>query len=172
MKINVDDLSHPEVIALLEEHLRQMIAVTPAGSVHALDVDALKKPDITFWSVWDGPVLVGCGALKKLDRYHAEIKSMRTATAHQGKGIATRAVKSITDYGIRDLGLQRIFAEPYVTNPASARVLEKAGFTREGILRANVFKDGQVLDQFLYSYIADLSVRPLADAAGEAPDPA
>lgn len=64
----------------------------------------------------------------------------------------TRAVQHLTDYGIRDLTLCGIYAEPYVTNKASVRVLEKAGFQCEGTLRANVFKDGQVLNQYLYSY--------------------
>jgi RimJ/RimL family protein N-acetyltransferase len=71
-----------------------------------------------------------------------------------GRGIMTNAVINVVSYGIRDLKLHRISAEPYVTNPASARVLEKAGFGREGILRSNVYKNGKVLDQFLYSYIA------------------
>jgi RimJ/RimL family protein N-acetyltransferase len=65
----------------------------------------------------------------------------------------TQAVKSMTNYAIRNLKLHRIFAEPYTNNPASARVLEKAGFICEGMLRSNVFKDGKVLDQFLYSYV-------------------
>jgi RimJ/RimL family protein N-acetyltransferase len=70
-----------------------------------------------------------------------------------GKGIMTQAVKNIADYAICDLKMHRVFAEPYTTNPASARVLEKAGFSCEGILRSSVFKDGKVLDQYLYSYI-------------------
>ncbi len=67
----------------------------------------------------------------------------------------TQAVKQPTDYGIRALRLHRIYAEPYATNHASMRVLEKAGFQCEGTLRANAFKDGQVCDQYLYSTIAE-----------------
>jgi RimJ/RimL family protein N-acetyltransferase len=63
----------------------------------------------------------------------------------------TQAVKSLADYAIHDLKMHRIFSEPYNTNPASARVLEKAGFLCEGILRSSVFKDGKALDQYLYS---------------------
>lgn len=70
-----------------------------------------------------------------------------------GRGIMTSAVKSMVSYAVRELKLHRISAEPYVSNPASARVLEKAGFTREGILRSSVYKNGMVLDQFLYAYI-------------------
>jgi RimJ/RimL family protein N-acetyltransferase len=69
-----------------------------------------------------------------------------------GKGIMTHAVKSITAYAIHDLKLKRVFAEPFAGNSASARVLEKAGFQCEGLMRSNVYKDGKVLDQFLYSF--------------------
>ena len=95
MDIKIDDLSSPEVIGLLEEHLNNMIHVTPPGSVHALDIEALKKPEITFWSVWEGSILIGCGAIKELDPQHAEIKSMRTALSHLGKGVASHLLEYI-----------------------------------------------------------------------------
>lgn len=72
-----------------------------------------------------------------------------------GKGIMTRAVLAYRDYAIKTFNLNRIFAEPYMTNPASARVLEKAGFVREGVLKAHAFKDGKVLDQYMYSYVPE-----------------
>ena len=68
---------------------------SPPESVHALDLAALRKPDITFWSVWQGEELVGCGALKELNRLHGEIKSMRTASPHLRKGIASRLLAHI-----------------------------------------------------------------------------
>ena len=77
--IKVDDLAGPEVAELLNEHLKDMALHSPPESIHALDLEALRKPEITFWSVWEGSALVGCGALKKLDAQHAEIKSMRTS---------------------------------------------------------------------------------------------
>ncbi|MCP4748243.1 MAG: GNAT family N-acetyltransferase [Desulfobacteraceae bacterium] len=92
-------------------------------------------------------------------RYTAEM-GYWLAEPFWGKGIMTKAVKSLTAYAIRNLKLHRIFAEPYVTNPASAKVLEKAGFVCEGILRSNVYKDGKVLDQYIFSYIANASTRP------------
>ena len=95
MHIKIDDLSGAEVIDLLEEHLQHMINVTPPESVHALDIEDLKKPGITFWSVWKGSQLVGCGALKELDSQHAEIKSMRTASSHLGKGVASHLLEYI-----------------------------------------------------------------------------
>jgi putative acetyltransferase len=88
MQIRLDDLSGPEIRALLEEHLRHMAELSPPESVHALDLDALRKPEIAFWTVWSGSELLGCGALKALSATHGEIKSMRTASAHRGKGIA------------------------------------------------------------------------------------
>ncbi len=90
---------------------------------------------------------------KDVHRFTAEI-GYWLAEPFWGRGIMTRAVEVLVAYGIQDLGLHRIFAEPYTTNPASAIVLEKAGFIREGILRSSVFKDGKVLDQFMYSYVA------------------
>jgi putative acetyltransferase len=87
-RIIVDDLSGPQIAALLAEHLAEMHAISPACSVHALDLDALRGPDITFWSAWDGADLLGCGALKHLDVTHGEIKSMRTAANHTGRGVA------------------------------------------------------------------------------------
>jgi [ribosomal protein S5]-alanine N-acetyltransferase len=92
-------------------------------------------------------------------RFTAEI-GYWLAEPFWGKGIMTRAVQSITAYAIADLKLHRIFAEPYTANPASAKVLKKAGFTCEGILRSNAYKDGKILDQFLYSYVAKASSPP------------
>ena len=91
MKIELDDLSRPEIHALLNEHLRNMHELSPPESVHALDLDKLRKPDITFWSAWEGEVLLGCGALKELDPRHGEVKSMRTPSALRRRG-AGRAI--------------------------------------------------------------------------------
>ncbi|WP_433684111.1 GNAT family N-acetyltransferase [Nocardia sp. CA-119907] len=88
LRIVVDDLSGPKVAALLTQHLAEMYDNSPADSVHALDLDALRGPDITFWSAWEDSELAGCGALKRLDATHGEIKSMRTATDRTGRGIA------------------------------------------------------------------------------------
>ena len=86
MKIEIDDLSRPAIHELLNEHLRNMYELSPPESVHALDLDKLRSPDITFWSAWEGPLLLGCGALKELDRTHGEVKSMRTPAALRRKG--------------------------------------------------------------------------------------
>jgi putative acetyltransferase len=95
--IELDDLSSAEIHALLGEHLRSMAMHSPPESVHALDIEALRKPDITFWAAWDGDQLLGCGALKELDSGHAEIKSMRTSSSHLRKGVAKRMLAHIID---------------------------------------------------------------------------
>lgn len=94
MNIKLDDLTGPEVTAFIEEHLRSM-AVSPPESVHALNLEGLKKPDVTFWSAWEQDALVGCGALKELDGQHGELKSMRTASPHRRKGVATQILEHI-----------------------------------------------------------------------------
>jgi putative acetyltransferase len=86
VKIEIDDLSRAEVHALLNEHLRNMYELSPPESVHALDLDKLRRPEITFWTAWDGTLLLGCGALKELDPGHGEIKSMRTPSALRRRG--------------------------------------------------------------------------------------
>jgi putative acetyltransferase len=130
MEIKVDDLSSPEVIALLGEHLQHMIAVTPPGCVHALDIEALKSPEITFWSVWEGSSLIGCGALKKLDQYRAEIKSMRTATSHQRKGVASHLLHFILNEA-RNCNFHRVSLETgsYDAFIPARNLYEKFGFT-------------------------------------------
>ena len=69
--------------------------VSPPESLHALDLNKLRKPEITFWSVWDGNQLAGCAAIKELDAGHAEIKSMRTTNAYRGKGVAVKIMEHI-----------------------------------------------------------------------------
>lgn len=70
-----------------------------------------------------------------------------------GRGIMTRAVRALADYAFAEMKLHRIYAEPYAGNPASSRVLVKAGFRLEGVMRANAFKQGKVLDQALYALV-------------------
>lgn len=110
MNIVVDDLSRPEIAALLGEHLAHMRATSPPGSVHALDLEALRAPDITFWTAWDGRQLLGCGALKELDPRHGEIKSMRTAARHVGRGVASAILRNVLDEAVRR-GYQRLSLE-------------------------------------------------------------
>ncbi len=96
MKIAVDDLSGPETAAFLAEHVQEMRSITPPESKHALDLDGLRRPEVTFWSVRDEDgALVGCGAIKRLDEGHAEIKSMRTSSARKRSGVASALLAHI-----------------------------------------------------------------------------
>lgn len=95
MDLRLDDLRHPDVIALLQEHLDWMHRTSPPESVHALDLDALRQPDIAFWTLWDGEALAGCGALRALDATHGEVKSMRTAQTHLRRGVAATMLDHI-----------------------------------------------------------------------------
>jgi ribosomal-protein-alanine N-acetyltransferase len=93
---------------------------------------------------------IGLGPGEDVHRFTAEM-GFWLAEPFWGKGIMTEAVKRFTELAWERYQLQRIYAEPYTTNPASARVLEKAGYSLEGTMRANVFKGGRVLDQYLYA---------------------
>jgi putative acetyltransferase len=130
LRIELDDLTRPQVHALLEEHLRNMHEITPAGSVHALDLDRLRSPDVTFWSVWDGDVLVGCGALKQLDPTHGEVKSMRTPATLRRRGVG-RAVLAHIVAEARRRGYRRLSLETGALAPfePARRLYQSAGFT-------------------------------------------
>lgn len=110
MQIRVDDLQGPEIRDLLEEHLRDMHEISPPESVHALDLSALRQPEITFWTAWSGRELLGCGALKELDARHGEIKSMRTPAARRrlgvGRAMLTHIVNEARARGYARLSLE------------------------------------------------------------------
>jgi putative acetyltransferase len=91
MRIEIDDLTRPVVQDLLREHLANMFELSPPEQVFALDVAGLRAPEITFWTVWEGDELLGCGALKEISPTEGEVKSMRTPKARRGRG-AGRAV--------------------------------------------------------------------------------
>jgi putative acetyltransferase len=110
VRIVVDDLSGPEIAEFLDEHVQEMRSITPLESKHALDLDGLRQPEITFWSVLDGDILVGCGAIKRLDADHAELKSMRTASDRQRSGIASLLMEHIIAEA-RRMGFTRMSLE-------------------------------------------------------------
>jgi putative acetyltransferase len=129
MKIIVDDLSGPEIAEFLDEHVQEMRSITPLESKHALDLDGLRRPEITFWSVLDGDTLVGCGAIKRLDAGHAEVKSMRTTPARKRSGIASLLLEHIITEA-KQMGYSRLSLETGATEfflPAR-KLYEKFGF--------------------------------------------
>jgi putative acetyltransferase len=130
MKIEVDDLSHPAIHGLLSEHLQSMYELSPPDSVHALDLEKLRKPEITFWAAWDGLLLLGCGALKELDRKHGEVKSMRTPSALRrqgaGRAILARIIEVARSRGYERLSLETGSMQAFT--PAQ-QLYESFGFT-------------------------------------------
>lgn len=129
MKIEIDDLSRTEIHALLNEHLESMYELSPPESVHALNLDKLRKPEITLWTAWEGPQLLGCGALKELDSKHGEIKSMRTLKVLRrrgaGRAILVHLIEVARARGYERLSLETGTAEAF--QPAH-RLYESAGF--------------------------------------------
>lgn len=109
-EVRLDDLRGAEIAALLREHLDDMQLHSPPESIHALDLEKLRQPEITFWTVWQGSELLGCGAIKQLDATHGEIKSMRTSARHRRKGVAAVMLQHIVDEakmrGYRQLSLE------------------------------------------------------------------
>jgi putative acetyltransferase len=95
MDIRIDDLRGPEIRALLQDHLAEMHRNSPPQSVHALDLDGLRTPEVTFWTAWSGEDLMGCGALKELEPTHGEVKSMRTAPAFRRQGVGKAMLTQI-----------------------------------------------------------------------------
>ena len=133
LRFVVDDLSGALTRALIARHLAGMHASSPPESVHAFDVDRLRQPGVTFWSVWAGEELAGCGALKVLDSERGELKSMRVADAFLGRGIGRAMLEHLTAEarrrGLRSLWIETGSAPAFV--PA-LRLYESAGFTRCG----------------------------------------
>jgi putative acetyltransferase len=130
MRIELDDLSRPQIHALLREHLRNMHEVSPPESVHALDLEGLRNSEITFWTIWEGAQLLGCGALKELDRLQGEVKSMRTPQTLRRRGAGRALLIHIIDVA-RARGYQRLSLE---TGSMAAflpaqRLYESAGFS-------------------------------------------
>jgi putative acetyltransferase len=97
LRFELDDLTRPAVHRLLEEHLADMYATSPAESVHALDLDALRAPEIEFWTAWEDDELRATGALKRLSASDVELKSMRTARASRGSGVGTRMLQHLLE---------------------------------------------------------------------------
>jgi len=128
--IERDDPQREDVRLLLDEHLADMFATSPAESVHALDHSALSAPEITFWTAREGGVLLGCGALKLLADGQGEIKSMRTTPAARGRGIAalllTRILADAQERGFEQLYLETGSEEFFA--PAR-RLYDRHGFT-------------------------------------------
>ena len=136
-EIRLDDLRGPEIAALLQEHLDDMKLHSPPESIHALDLEKLRRPEITFWSLWQDGELLGCGAIKQLDATHGEIKSMRTSNRHRRKGVAARMLQHILDVA-KQRGYQRLSLE---TGSPAAFVPARELYARFGFRYCGPFAD-------------------------------
>lgn len=133
MHIRIDDLQGPEIAALLEDHLHSMTLHSPPESIHALDLDKLRRPGITFWTAWEDGELLGCGAIKELDAGHVELKSMKTDTRHLRKGVAEKLlIHAIGE--ARKRGCERISLETGSMDAflPARKLYEKHGFAECG----------------------------------------
>ncbi|GHC23388.1 putative N-acetyltransferase YsnE [Kushneria pakistanensis] len=129
MKILQDDLTRADTLALIRAHVTELAGHSPEESCHALDIEALRGAGITFWSVWEGNTIAGCGALKALDETHGEIKLMRTADTHLRRGVAAKLLEHIIKEA-RSRGYERLSLEtgtPAAFAPAQ-RLYERFGF--------------------------------------------
>lgn len=110
MRIEIDDVTRPQVLGLLEEHLRHMHEVTPPGQVFAFDASNLRAPGVVFWTAWDDDALLGCAALKELSPTQGEVKSMRTPDRLRGRGVGRALLDHILQVS-RDRGYRELFLE-------------------------------------------------------------
>jgi putative acetyltransferase len=137
MHIRVDDLRGPEIAELLATHVAFCRATSPPESTHALDLDALRSPDITFWSAWDDTSLLGCAALKELDPGHGEVKSMHTAVRHRGRGVGLGLLKQVAAEA-RSRGYRRLSLE---TGSMAAFASARSLYARFGFVVCPPFGD-------------------------------
>jgi putative acetyltransferase len=143
LRLEVEDRFGPAVVALLADHLAGMREHSPARSVHALDLDGLRDPAVTFWTAWSGEDLAGCGALKELDPGHGEVKSMRTAPAFLRQGVAAALLAQIVATA-RARGYVRLSLE---TGSGPAFDAAHGLYARHGFVPCGPF-DGYVEDPF------------------------
>lgn len=136
MDIRVGGLDMPQVALLLSEHLDEMQQHSPPESVHALDLDRLRTPDLTFWSAWEGEEVLGCAALRELDPAHGEVKSMRTAAAHRRRGVAAALLAHLVAEA-RQRGYTRLSLE---TGSPEAFAPARAMYARHGFVECAPFE--------------------------------
>jgi putative acetyltransferase len=129
MDFLLDDLQREAIRELLRLHLESALQHSPPGSVHALDIDGLRRPGVTFWSCWQDGELLGCCALKELEPPHGELKSMRTVPGRERQGVGARMLEHLLAQararGYRRLSLETGSTEAFA--PAR-RLYERYGF--------------------------------------------
>lgn len=135
--IREDDLTGAEIVDLIRFHLDWAARHSPACHVHAMPVERLRGPDVTFWSAWSENRLAGCGALKQLDPAHGEIKSMRTAPEFLRRGVGEAVLLHLIAEG-RRRGYSRISLE---TGRPEAFAPARALYAKHGFAECDPFAD-------------------------------
>ena len=110
MKSIENNFDEPQVNELLTKHFIELRSVSPPGSTHVLDIPGLKDPTIRFWSLWDGENIVGCGALKLLEKDHGEFKSIRVANKFRKNGMGEKIISHLIDQA-KQIGIKKISIE-------------------------------------------------------------
>jgi putative acetyltransferase len=137
IRTRIDDLSSAEARSLIAEHLAGMQGNSPPGHVHALAIEGLRAPGVTFWTAWQDDMLCGCGALKELSATSGEIKSMRTRTAFFRQGVG-QAVLSTVVAEAQSRGYGRLYLE---TGTGAAFEPAHALYERNGFVWCSAFGD-------------------------------
>lgn len=154
------DLDDARVRTLLEHHATTARAETARGSAHALDVEALRRRDISVWAAWDDGTLLGVGALRRIAPHHGEIKAMHVAAASRGRGVGAAIVERLMEQA-RTAGMTRVSLEtgswPYFD---AARAL----YRRHGFVECPPFGD-YVHDPNSVFMTRDLGPEPPESAA-------
>ena len=104
------NFDNPEVHELLKKHFIELRAASPEGSAHVLDIPGLKVPSIKFWSLWQNDMLMGCGALKFLDKTHGEFKSIRIHDRFRRTGNGINVINHLI-YEAKKLNITRLSIE-------------------------------------------------------------
>jgi len=129
MEILVTDPRDPGVSRLLEDHLADMYATSPAESVHALDPEALRDPRITFFAAFDDGVVLATGAIKALSDTEAELKSMRTTESARGRGVGQRMLAHlISEARVRGYRVVRLETGTQDYFAPARRLYARSGF--------------------------------------------
>ena len=110
MKSIEGNFNNPKVNELLTKHFIELRSVSPAGSTHVLDITGLKDQSIKFWSLWDNDELIGCGALKFLDKIHGEFKSIRVVDKFRKKGAGEKIFNHLIEEA-KKLGIKKLSIE-------------------------------------------------------------
>lgn len=131
MQVTTGDLNNPKLQSLLIYHFQDLQSKSTPETSFVLDLSALRKPNITIYTVWEGDELLGCGAIKELDSTHGEIKSMRTAPEHLRKGVARVLVQHmITEAKRRKYNRLSLETGTVAAFANAKRLYEGCGFER------------------------------------------